>query len=87
MNGILENLRAERDMLREKVREQSQHVLPFLVDLKRVANEFRDVDLACDAYDGKARKDSYVDSTIRNLNNLISCLDRPVLTVIKNIVK
>ena len=71
MNEMLENLRVERNILDEKVGEQSQQVLPFLVDLQRVANELRDVSLACYAYEGNARKESYLDSTITALNNLI----------------
>ena len=87
MNGILENLRVERDILREKVREQSEQVLPFLVDLKRVHNELRDVALACDAYEGNARKDFYLDSTITTLDNLISNLTRFSRFVIQKIPK
>jgi hypothetical protein len=71
MNEMLENLRAERDILGQKVEEQSQQVLPFLVELDHVAKELRRVALACHAYEGNPRKDYYLDDTIHCLRTLI----------------
>lgn len=79
MNGMLENLRVERAIVSEKVKEQSQQVLPFLVDFQRVVVELRDVTLAWCAYEGHARKESHLDTTIAELNNLIGRLKQGIL--------